>query len=302
MILNYDEFQRNGTTDKELAVVFGHSGFVGGSVLEILGESKNVVMGVSSAECDLLDRQQVRRFLDKLGNGARIVFFSCIHRPVEDSYSAFCRNVEMVENLAASAPQGKLASVIYISSVDVYGHSPPLPITEQTVPFPSGYYGTAKLAGEFLLRRFGAAVECPISVLRLPGIYGRRDKGRSVVGRFVRRIMEEETITLFGDGTALRDFVLADDLADLILNLFDNPFDGVLNVATGKSCTIRDVVQTIEQVCGRRARLEAAPTDKNVAGNLVFDITHLRSTFPGFQLTSLSDGIENYVSGLKAGE
>lgn len=156
--------------------------------------------------CNLLDAAEVERFLCGFADGVRVVFCAVINRLNDNSYHALVRNIQMAHNFAAAATRGKLGGVIFLSSVDVYGRTPELPITERTVTAPANFYGIAKLTSELLLRRPGA-LNCPLTVLRLPGVYGPGDGGRSVVGRFLTRLRVEGRVR---SGEAGRVLVIMD--------------------------------------------------------------------------------------------
>lgn len=286
--------------DNNIAVGVLGKGFIGSAITRALFEDNIEVHAVSSRECNLLESAQVEAFLRNLPQGSRIVFCAAISRIVEDSYDAFLRNIQMVQNFVSAAARGHLGGVVYLSSVDVYGRCPTLPITERTLPAPASYYGLSKLACEFLLRRPGA-LDCPLTILRLPGIYGPGDRGRSVVGRFLNQMEAKGHATIYGDGSVLRDFVEVGDVCQVIRCALAKPFDGVLNVATGTSLPIREVVETLAEVGRPSPTIAYESEDVNAAGDLVFDVGALHAILSPGQLKSLREGAASYAA-LVAGE
>ena len=282
--------------DRLNITVLGHSGFIGRALCRKLVEKGVHVQGASSQECNLVNPAETERFLGNLPQDARVVLCSTILRTVEDSYDAMGRNIRMMENFVTFAPRGRLAGVVFFSTVDVYGFNPELPITERTRPAPGNFYGISKLTSEFLLRMPGA-LDCPLTVLRMPGIYGPGDRGRSIVGRFLDQIRRSGKVTICGDGSVWRDYVEVSDVCEVVLECVKRPFDGLFNVATGTSLSILEIVEILGGAVGISPTIEYLPSDRGVAGSLVFDITSFRSRFPNKTFKKFQEGAASYVAG-----
>lgn len=281
-------------------VVLGASGFIGQRVESRLAESGARVEGHSSSTCDLLDERAVCALFERLGTRDTVVFCAAIGRAVEDSPSAMWRNIQMVDNVVRAVGSGGLRSLVYLSSVDVYGRPPrTLPITEETPPYPTGYYGVSKIASEFLLNRLEGTV--PVTVLRLPGVYGPVDRFRSVIGSFVRQIVDDEPVQLVDGGATLRDYVFVDDVADLVGELVERPEHELYNVATGDSRSVSEIAELVGAALGREPRLESAVGDVPSVGDLVFDGAKLRHAHPAIRLRGVERGIADYVATISVG-
>lgn len=105
---------------------------------------------------------------------------------------------------------------VFASSNAVLGEQAP-PAHEQLVPEPISPYGASKLAGEALCRAYSATFGLQTVVLRFANVYGPLSGHKtSVVARFVRQILRGETLTVYGDGRQIRDFVHVDDVCQAI--------------------------------------------------------------------------------------
>ena len=284
-------------TGRAPVAILGSTGFIGGRLHQWLGERGHETIGWTSRDCDLTDALTVKQKLAGLPQGVHLIMCSTVNRSVEDSYRAMGRNLLMAENLVDGAPRGRIAGLTFLSTVDVYGHAPLCPITEQTAPRPMNYYGIGKLASEHLLRR-PEAIDCPVTVLRLPGVYGPGDRQRSIVGTFLNRIVEGQEIVLYGDGSVLRDYIEVDDVCRIAAALLDDPRDRLLNLAKGESLALRAVIERLARVARRPARLTMREAAANAAGDLVFDNAALRAAVPGLAFTSLEDGARRYLAAL----
>lgn len=279
--------------------LLGRRSFIGGALeRHLLGAGVSVV-GASSQDCDLLDEHSTRRFVASLPPGGRLVVCATINKHVDDSFAAFVKNTRMIEHVVIAAADAELGGVVFLSSVDVYGLTPAVPITERTVPAPARYYGAAKLACEALLKRPGA-LRCPVTVLRLPGVYGAGDGGRSVVGGLLARLLEGLPITVRGGGAVRRDYVHVDDVCAVIAAVLDLRLDGVLNVATGESRPIRDIVDVLADAAGVTPRVIEGPGDPGGTGDLVFDTTAFRAAVPRARMRGLPAGARDWVGAHRA--
>ncbi|TAJ25829.1 MAG: NAD(P)-dependent oxidoreductase [Nitrospirae bacterium] len=274
--------------------VIGSTGFVGSSVVRILESEGIAIIPISTRECNLLDKEAVQGLEQLLPQGASVVFCSAITRVVRDSYETMLQNIQMVQTFATVARRRRVSNVIYMSTTDVYGYMPPVPITEATVASPENYYGLSKLAGELLLQIDGG-LGCPVSILRLSGIYGTGDGERSIVGRLTERMCRDGVVTIFGDGRVRRDYVEVGGVTDLVATLLRKPYHGTMNVATGTSISIGELVQLIAQHAGLSPGIKYAPAEPLRAGDQVFDITRLRQYAHNLRMKPIHEGVVGYL-------
>ena len=266
-------------------IVFGHTGFIGRSFVRYLERRGIPFTAASSNTCDLTDPESAGRFLDAaetaVGVPLRVVMLSVIGKFVDNTEGGYEKNIRMVENLIQGLDGRNCAALVFAGSTEVYGRPVALPLTEDTPVRPVDWYGRAKLAAEqMFLKAVGLAPRC--SLLRLPGIYGLTEDGPSVVDRLYQRVLAEEGITLYGKGTSLRDFVCVDDLNRLMEELAMRDHGaGVLNVASGETISMGDLVAAIEAAAGKTVNRTYEPEDADRGFDLVFDISKLRRTCPG---------------------
>lgn len=279
-------------------VILGHTGFIGKNLYQWLEAGNFEVVGASSKVCNLLDYDSVKKFVSIIPDDIHVIFCSVINKHDLDSVNALHNNIAMVDNFIRAISRKTLISFIYLSSVDVYGKAPALPINEKTLLNPSGYYGIGKVCCELLLKKQKKALQCPISVLRLPGVYGYNDNGKSIVSHFFKRICDRKIIKINGNGTILRDYVYVNDICRIVEKLIDKPINVTLNLATGKSLTLKQVIYTIEQLTGISANLsyEYIQKENNSAGDLFFDTQILKDLYPNIRFNSLKQGCSKLCS------
>lgn len=166
--------------------------------------------------------------------------------------------------LEALRAHPRSARVVFISSRLVYGVTGPVPVSETHPVRPNSLYSLHKLTVEHYHRLYWEHFGIPYTVLRLTNPYGpfqlpdRREHG--VVNRFILAALRGETITLFGGGRQLRDYLHVSDASAAILRAAtdERAAGEILNVGAGVSVSLREMAERIVEVAGS-GRVEAAP-------------------------------------------
>jgi UDP-glucose 4-epimerase len=277
-------------------IVVGKHGYIASALCRWFDERGVLYRALSSSDCDLERPALVAERFRAFGSeDVSIVFPAAINPWLDNSPCSHDANVRMVGNFAAAVERINLRRLIYLSTVDVYGNKPHLPITEDTPPRPDSWYGRAKYECEQILRRCedSGAV---LSILRLPGVYGPGENDRSVVGKLVREIRDKHEVSIHGSGNALRDYLFLDDLCAVITRLLAADSGGTWNVATGTPLSIREIASIIGEVLNTDFRTTDRPATKSRDFDLAFDNSQLLTAFPGLRFTSLLQGIRSYLT------
>ena len=276
-------------------LIVGDTSYIGSYIARLSERAGARVIGVSRQVCDLLDAEQCAHFFAGLPPEKwTVVFLSVINKTAGNDYDAFERNVRMVRNFAQAQRSASIDGVVYFSSVDVYGRNPEIPITENSQIQPDTWYGLAKYDCEWILRSSGD-VECPVTILRIPGVYGPAKNDRSVIGQLVRSICDRNAVSIRGSGQALRDYVFIGDVAEIVRRLATAQHEGVVNVATGKSHSIQELALLAGEVLNQEFQIEREPADSAREFDLVFDNRRLLSLTAGFTFTDISNGLRSYA-------
>lgn len=250
---------------------------------------------VGSSDCNFLEAEQVREFFKALPREPlTVLFLAVVNKNIRNSYSAFLENVQMAWNLVSNLRDVSVESLIYFSSVDVYGRSPKLPMSEATSLDPDTWYGLSKSTSEWIVRE-ESNPNCATCILRLPGIFGHSPKDRSVIGRLISSIREEGKVYIDGDGGVLRDYVFAPDLCRVVERLVTRKVSGTFNLATGTSMPLRQIVATIRETLA--VDFEVAHLPANVERNfdMCYDTARLSAALGEFDFSPLQAGIRSYL-------
>ena len=281
-------------------VVIGGAGFVGHAVARRLGAAGIDVLSIGRADFDL-QSPAASAGLAKLLRPGDAVVFSAARAPCRD-LAMLIENMAIVSTVLSALAVAPVAHVINISSDAVYGDEA-VPLTEASAAAPTTLHGVMHLAREIALRD---GVKAPFAVLRPTLIYGAKDPHNGYgPNRFRRAASKSEDIVLFGAGEELRDHVLIDDLAEIVLRVLMRRSTGALNVATGEIHSFQAIAELALAVTGSAAAIRTTPRVGPMPHNgyRAFDPAATAAAFPDFTYVSLPQGLPRvHAEASRAGE
>ncbi|MCK8608286.1 NAD-dependent epimerase/dehydratase family protein [Agromyces sp. C10] len=160
-------------------------------------------------------------------------------------------NITVTQRLLEAARRTpSLRRLVYASSSSVYGNAETYPTDENMRPSPMSPYGVTKLAAEHLCVLYAKNFGIPTTSLRFFTVYGPRQRPDMAFTRFFRAAIRGEEITLFGDGSQVRDFTFVDDIveANILAATVDHDAGSVFNVCGGSSVTVNEVLDSIARI------------------------------------------------------
>jgi len=282
---------------KPRILVFGSSSYIGRSLCDYLEENNFKIIRSSSANCDFLNAESVKNFFVSLPEKSySIVFLSTINQYEANSIVGFEKNIRIMRNFIDNIDLKNISNIIYFSTVKVYGEGPILPITETIKTNPDDWYSIAKFNCEWMLSHFFGE-KIPVTILRIPGIYGAAPREQSVIGNFIKNIFEHQKVTIFGTGLAKRDYVYLGDLVQIVEQLLlrhSSISVQTLNIATGRAHSILEILENIRSTLAINFDVEYSSKDNNNF-DLCFDNGKLSSVLPSFHFKNLEDGLSSYL-------
>jgi UDP-glucose 4-epimerase len=215
-------------------------------------------------------------------------------------------NVNGTLNVLEAAKRHGASRVVLASSSAVYGDDPRSPKTEDMAPSPLTPYGITKLDGEYYLRMYANLHGVPAVSLRFFNVFGPRQDPKSVyaaaVPIFIDRAVKGAPITVYGDGSATRDFVFVDDVCQANMLAATSPAAGrgeVFNVAQGGVITVQDLAEAVRRTVGSASEIVNAaerPGDIKHSRASIQRITEALGFAPS---VSLDEGLRRAVAALK---
>jgi len=286
-------------------VLTGATGFIGSHLLQALvshghdvtalvRSNQQPLSHVTWIETDLTSESSIPTIKQAL-EGAEIVIHFAALIPAqsigtETEEEMKQENVDATRYLLESMPTS-VKQVISSSSIDIYGIPQAAPIAEDHPIKPVTAYGVSKAAAESAARDICAAKSVPLTSLRFTQIYGPRERPIKAIPLFVRAIANDETPTLFGDGSDKRDYLYVSDAVDAVLLAMNNGTSGIFNIASGVSVSLKDVIDTLIAISGKD--ISPRYEDRRKAKiDILLDISRAKSALGFEPKTLLLDGLK----------
>ncbi len=173
-------------------------------------------------------------------------------------------------NLINASINHSVKCFVFTSSIAVYGTSPLLPMTEETAPHPEDSYGIAKLAIEQELRACKEMFGLDYIIFRPHNVFGERqnigDKYRNVVGIFMNQILQDQPLSVFGDGKQTRAFSYIGDMAPIMAEAIDTPaaYNQIFNIGADQPYSINQLTTAVSHAMGCAANIRHLPARNEV--------------------------------------
>ena len=309
---------------KKSVLVTGGAGFIGAHMaLHLLKKNLNVVVlddlsggfkenvpqGAEFIQGSILDRD----LLKKLFEQHRFDYVYHLAAYAAEGLSPFIRHFNYQNNLIGSINLINLSieydveRFVFSSSIAVYGEGQ-LPMRESLKPHPEDPYGVSKYAVELDLECARRTHGLRYTIFRPHNVYGEfqniGDRYRNVIGIFMNRIMQAETLSIFGDGCQTRAFSYITDVAVPMVDCLENPktIGEVFNVGADQAYSVNDLAKTV--IAAMAPEFKAAPIQYLEARK---EVLHAYSThekvhqfFPHLsKAVTLEDGIRKMAAWAK---
>ena len=246
-------------------VVAGHTGLVGSAIFKALEDRGESVIGINSKVVDLLDRKATFDFIhdhkpELIIDAAAIVGGIAANNKFRVEFLS--KNLQIQNNLMDASHESNVERFVFLGSSCIYPRQCPQPIREEylmTGPLETtnSAYAIAKIAGIELVKSYRKQHSRRWISLMPTNMYGPRDNydletGHvfpALINRYVtaRRNGVSE-VTLWGTGSAMREFMHSSDLASAVL-IASEKYDSDLhlNIGTGVDLTIKDLALRISK-------------------------------------------------------
>ncbi len=299
------------------ALVTGGAGFIGSSITQELskrghkvtviddlstGFRENLCPGSEFIKGDIQDKDLVF----SLAANVDCIFHLAAMTSVEESFQnpGGCFNVNTLGflNVLQASVKFDIKKVVFSSSSAIYNGESNFPLQESMLPLPISCYAITKLDGEHLLNTFYQEYGLKYVALRYFNVYGPRQTADSdyaaVVPIFIKKALNNEDLTIFGDGEQTRDFVFVNDVVEANIVSAEKGL-GVFNVGNAESISINRLAHLIISLTHSKSRIKY---EKARQGDPIYsqsDITKIKSQIEWAPNVSMEQGLRDTIEYFK---
>ena len=277
---NFDTFYEPVTKRQNLASLLSHPRFT-------------LVEGDICVPADLGRTFEMGRFDAVIHLAAR----AGVRPSIQDPELYDFVNVLGTTNLLQAMRRHDVPQLVFGSSSSVYGSTSEVPFSEEKpADRPSSPYAATKRAGELACYTFHELYGADVTCLRFFTVYGPRQRPEMAIHRFTRLIANDHEVPVFGDGSTRRDFTFVDDIVSGVLAALDRPHGyRIYNLGTTATTTIRDLVGSIADILGARARISFEAAQPGDVPITFADISRAQRELDFHPQTTLDVGLERFV-------
>ena len=294
-------------------LVAGKTGLVGSAILRGLNKAGKTAVGINSKDVDLLDRKKTFEYIQDLkpsliidaaarvgGIGANSNF------PVD----FLSKNLQIQCNLMDAAHVAKVEKFVFLGSSCIYPKFATQPLNEKSLltgelEESNSAYAIAKIAGIELIKSYRKQFGHNWISLMPTNLYGPYDnfdlENSHVLPALIRKFIDaknakSETVTLWGSGTPLRDFMHVDDLSEAVIFCSEKFNENEhINIGSGQEISINNLAVLISNIVGFTGKIEWDKSRLDGTPRKVLDVSKLEA-YGWTPKISLENGIRDTVN------
>ncbi|MCK8816300.1 GDP-mannose 4,6-dehydratase [Natroniella sulfidigena] len=210
-------------------------------------------------------------------------------------------NIRATQRLLEVAKESDIKKFIYASSSSVYGDTDNLPMKETNRLQPVSPYGVSKLAAEHLCYLYWKNFGVPTISLRYFTVFGPRQRPDMAFHIFIKEILTDGKITIFGDGKQSRNFTYVGDVVQANVLAAESDLEGeVFNVGGGgERVKLNTTIQMMEDIIGKKVAKEHQAVAKGDVRHTEADESKIREMLGYEPQVGLREGVEREVDWLQ---
>ena len=294
-------------------LVAGKTGLVGSAILRGLNKAGKTAVGINSKDLDLLDRKKTFEYIQDLkpsliidaaarvgGIGANSNF------PVD----FLSKNLQIQCNLMDAAHVAKVEKFVFLGSSCIYPKFATQPLNEKSLltgelEESNSAYAIAKIAGIELIKSYRKQFGHNWISLMPTNLYGPYDnfdlENSHVLPALIRKFIDAkntklETVTLWGSGMPLRDFMHVDDLSEAVIFCSEKFNENEhINIGSGQEISINNLAVLISNIVGFTGKIEWDKSRLDGTPRKVLDVSKLEA-YGWTPKISLENGIRDTVN------
>jgi UDP-glucose 4-epimerase len=295
---------------KKNTLITGGMGFIGVNLFKKLSVERNVKVFDNLQRAsptgwigkdsdifsgDILELSSLDTPFKDISDVVHLAAFGSVVESIKDPMMNFSVNAQGTLNVLKSAVSAGAKRLIFASTGGaLIGDALP-PVNEIALPKPISPYGASKLCGEAYCHAFAKSYGLETICLRFGNVYGPHScHKRGAVTLFIKALLKNEPIVIYGSGEASRDYIHVDDLCEGISIALNAPLVGgdVFHLASGRETSVLELAKILCKVSGKPSHpiefrsARTGEVDRNFA-----DYSKAKSTFNFSPKIDIEDGL-----------
>ena len=308
-------------------IVTGAAGFVGSHLCErLLTDKNNEVIGIdgfidpSTKHLKTLNLQSVIHhnrftFIDEnllqinwenYLKGIDVIYHLAGMPGVRTSWGPnfseyISHNISVTQRLLEASKKYPIKKLVYASTSSIYGQKNGK-VAEDATPVPLSPYGVSKLTGEHFCHVYHNNVGIPIVILRYFTVYGPRQRQDMAFHRFIKCIIENKPLPIFGNGEQTRDFTYVSDCVEgtaSILNADQSVIGETFNIGGIERASVLKTISILEKIFNTQAHLMYTGKTRGEPKHTWADISKAQKLLNYQPKVTLEAGLKKEVEYLK---
>lgn len=259
--------------------------------------------GVEVIDQDVLDEGALIHLVDehRITHLIHLAAQAGVRYSIENPRAYTSANIEGFLSILETCRKRPHLKLTYASSSSVYGNKVETPFCEKDpTDSQESLYGATKKANELMAQSYHNLFKIPVTGLRFFTVYGPYGRPDMAYFFFAEKILKEEPISLFNNGEMLRDFTYIDDIvAGTIAAIDFGASCELFNLGNHHPVTLKRFVETLEEVLGKKAKIQLKPMQKGDVFQTFADISHSQKLLGFEPKTTLDVGLKQFATWFK---
>lgn len=313
-------------------LVTGGAGFIGSSLADFLLKNNYKVVVIDNF-CDFYDPNIKRNNVKNNLDNPNYKLYEIDLRNKDDVEKVFKENkIDVVIHLAAMAgvrpsienpilyqevncigtqnllevmKEYGVKNLVMASSSSVYGNNKKVPFKEtDIVDYAISPYAATKKSNEVMTHVYHKLFNMNVIMLRFFTVYGPRQRPDLAINKFTRLMLNDEEVTMFGDGTTSRDYTYIDDIVSGIYSSINYVLNNkdvyeIVNLGNSSPISLKEMINTIAEVLNKEPKIKEMPMQQGDVNITYADISKAKEMLNYDPKTPFKEGIEKFVKWYK---
>jgi nucleoside-diphosphate-sugar epimerase len=208
-------------------------------------------------------------------------------------FDAYIRhNIQATQKLLETLKDRTDKRLVFASSSSVYGLTKQLPTPEDVILAPNSPYGATKSTCEHLLELYRENWGVDYAALRYFTVYGPRQRPDMGFHKFIRAILENRPLDVYGDGSQSRDCTYVADIVEATIQAGDTRTKSqVFNVGGGSRKELKVILEVLQEILGRKAEIRYTAKERGDVPHTHADISRSAEEFGYNPRTPVEEGL-----------